>query len=63
MAEKVRIVFRGEIIAGEKAVVREQAAQLLKATPEQIERIFSGKPIVRVGWGERSEPQRHCISP
>ena len=68
MSQKVRIVFRGEIIA-EKAealqqraaqlhvdesaleflrleTVKQRAAELLKATPEQIERIFSGEPVV-----------------
>jgi len=47
VSQKVRIVFRNEIIGGvPEATVRERAAQLLKATPEQITRIFSGKPIV-----------------
>lgn len=47
MLPKVRIVFRGEIMSGAaEATVRERVAQLLKASPEQMERIFSGKPIV-----------------
>ncbi len=47
MSQRVRIVFRGEIIAGEaEAAVKQRAAQLFKASPEQIERIFSGRPVV-----------------
>ncbi|MCL2830374.1 MAG: DUF805 domain-containing protein [Betaproteobacteria bacterium] len=47
MSRKVRIVFRGEIIAGEvEAQVKQRAAQLFKVSPEQVEKLFSGKPIV-----------------
>ena len=47
MSQKIRIVFRGEVIGdAPEATVRERAAQLLKASPEQVERIFSGEPVV-----------------
>ncbi|WP_051940417.1 hypothetical protein [Stenoxybacter acetivorans] len=47
MSHKIRIVFRGEIIEGKaKAEVKAHAAQLFKISPERIDRIFSGKPIV-----------------
>jgi len=46
MSQKIRILFRGEIIAGEVEAVKQRAAQLLKASPEQIERVFSGVPVV-----------------
>ena len=45
--ESFRVVFRGEIAAGESATdVRERLAQRLRLTPERIERLFSGRPVV-----------------
>jgi len=47
MGQKIRIIFRGEIVAGEvESVVKQRAAQLFKASPEQVARLFSGKSIV-----------------
>lgn len=44
--EKYRILFKGKIEAGQDlSAVKEHLAQLFKAPPERIERLFTGKAV------------------
>ncbi len=44
--QKYRILFNGEIDTGQKLrEVKKRLAQLFKASPEQIEKLFTGKPV------------------
>ena len=46
ITEKYRILFKGEIEAGQDlSAVKERLAQLFKAPPERIERLFTGKAV------------------
>jgi type IV pilus assembly protein PilA len=51
-----RIVFRGEVLPGfEEAAVKQHLGQLMKLTPAQVEKLFSGKPIpIKQGLDEAS---------
>ena len=43
---KMDVFFRGDLVAGQKAVdVRERLQKLFKANDEQLQRMFSGRPI------------------
>ncbi len=43
---KMDVFFRGDLVAGEKLVdVRERLKNLFKANDEQLQRMFSGRPI------------------
>lgn len=43
---KIDVFFRGDIVAGQKAIdVRERLQKLFKASDEQLQRMFSGRPI------------------
>jgi hypothetical protein len=47
MSLQFQIVFKGQLLEGfELAVVKANAARRLKATPEQVDRLFSGKRAV-----------------
>lgn len=42
----IDVFFRGDIVAGQKAIdVRERLQKLFKASDEQLQRMFSGRPI------------------
>lgn len=47
MSSEYRVVFKGEVLPGfDPATVRSKAQSKLKTTPEQIERLFAGRPAV-----------------
>lgn len=47
MDEKFRLVFRGELLEGQhRAVVKRRLAERLKLDDAQIEKLFSGSPVV-----------------
>jgi hypothetical protein len=47
MDERYRLIFRGEILDGQhRAVVKRRLTDLLALKEEQVEKLFSGKPVV-----------------
>lgn len=47
MTTEYRVVFAGAVLDGHEAeAVKQTAGQRLKVTPEQLTRLFSGKPVV-----------------
>jgi len=47
MDDKFRLVFRGEILEGQhRAVVKRRLMELMKLSEAQLEKLFSGKPVV-----------------
>ncbi len=45
-SEKIDVFFRGDLVAGQKVTeVRERLQKLFKANDEQMQRMFSGRPV------------------
>ena len=59
---KIDVFFRGDLVAGEKIVdVRERLKKLFKANDEQLQRMFSGRPIaIRRGIDSATAARSTC---
>ena len=47
MEERYRLVFRGELLEGQhRAVVKRRLTELMQLSEVQVEKLFSGAPVV-----------------
>ena len=61
--EKVDVFFRGDIVAGENLPeVRERLQQLFNADDQQLQRLFSGRPVAIRRDLDREEGKRYQIA-
>ena len=61
--EKVDVFFRGDIVAGESLPeVRERLQQLFNADDQQLQRLFSGRPVAIRRDLDREEGKRYQIA-
>ena len=60
MGETYRLVFRGEVLEGQhRAVVRRRLTELMRLSEPQVEKLFSGDPVVLKSDVDRKTAARY----